>query len=168
VSNEVAAFERVIVSEKALREVFLTAYVYAKTLIANDERVHLKITAALDPITERQRKFLKDIVFGQIAEQVYLGPQRERFTKAAWAEAFRERFLGSRFETKKLPGWETERTVEVRNSTEELGVKAYAEYTDRVIDTAVTEHGVEFHFEPNEREEARYTARPRKGKTNEV
>lgn len=160
--NDAVTFERVFTGEAAMREGFLAAYVFAKTLMANGDRVHIKVMTALDPIRAKQRKFLKDIVFGQIAEQVYLGPNRERYTKAAWAEAYRERFLGSRFETKKLPGWEEERTVEVKNSTEELGVKRYSEYTDLCIDTAIIEHGVEFVFEPAEREEVRYVTRPRK------
>jgi hypothetical protein len=152
-------FVTVIATEEGARAAFIAAMNHAKCMFLNGERVELRVGPALDPIRAKQRKFLKDIVFGQIAEQVCVGEKRERFTKEIWAEFFRRRLLGDRFEMRKLPGAKKATPHKVRNSTEELGVRKYAAYTDQVIDIAVAEHGVEFVFETGEREAVRHVSK---------
>lgn len=156
-------FVTVIATEQGAREKFITAMNHAKAMLDNGERVQLSVGPALDPIRAKQRKFLKDIVFGQMAEQIVVGEKRERYTKEIWAEFFRRRFLGDRYEMRKLPGAKKATPLRVRNSSEELGVKGYSEYTDRVIDTAIVEYAVIFEFTSAEREEVRHVTKPRKG-----
>jgi hypothetical protein len=47
-------------------------------------------------------------------------------------------------------------------STEHLGIRAYSNYIDLVIDTATLELGVHFVFIDTEREAVRWVAQPRK------
>lgn len=154
----------VIQTEDGARQKFIAAMTHAKCMLENGESVELRVGPALEPVTIRQRKFFKDVVCQQIAEQVCLGPKRERYTKAAWAEHFRKEFLGNRYEMVKLPGAKKATPRTVRNSTEELGVKRYSAHIDKVIDTAVLEYGVVFHFEASEREAASYVRKPGKEK----
>ena len=104
-----------------------------------------------DDISARQRGFLHGAVLTQISEQAR-GPQGERYRMEVWKELYRAQFLGSAWEM--FDG----KPIELRNSTEGLGVKAYSEYIDRVIADAATEWGVVFRFIAEEREAVRYKA----------
>lgn len=151
----------VVATHDGLRLRFKQAYELGLAILNAGQRVELRVLIARDPIRVKQRKFLKDIVFGQISEQVRLDGQR--YTKEMWAEHFRKEWLGSRFEEKQYPFEPEPRIEEIKNSTEELGVKGYAEYTDRVIAFAQTDLSVVFVFEEREREEVRYHERPARG-----
>jgi hypothetical protein len=166
--SDAEEYRDVIATMEGLRSKFVIAYRHAECLLKNGDRAEIMVRPALDQIKAQQRKFLKDIVFGQIAEQVQLPVfdlhgrdtgRRERFDKAVWAEKFRRDLLGSKHEMQRMPGAKKATPVKVRISTESLGVKAYSEYTDRCIDHAVVEYGVEFHFTRDERESVRYSAR---------
>lgn len=152
----------VIRTIEGAREKFIVAMAHARAMLDNNEAVELRVGPALDPIRAKQRKFLKDIVCGQISEQVVVGEKRERYTKEIWAEFFRRRFLGDRYEMRKMPGAKKATPHRIRNSTEELGVRGYSEYTDKVIDCAVVEHHVVFEFTSAEREEVRWVSKPRR------
>lgn len=158
-----ATYTVIIATEATARDKFMHAMSLAKTLLDNGEAVQLTVAPALSPIGIQQRRFLKDVVCQQIAEQVQveLNGKMVRYNKTAWAEYYRKEFLGHRYEMEELPGQKRKHPKRVRNSTEELGVKKYSEHTDRVIDHAVVEWHVEFHFTREERDEVRYVSRPR-------
>lgn len=132
------------------------AYAHAQALLRDGVNVLVTCGPALEPITIKQRKFLHGPVLTQISEQVRVNG--ERFVIEVWKAYYKRLFLGHRWEMRKLPGQKraTPRKVEV--STEELGVKAYAAFTDQVIDHATLEWGVVFQFDAVEREAVR--ARP--------
>lgn len=158
-------FITVIMTREGMREKFLTGWNHCEAMLLNGESVQLSVGPSEEPITIKQRKFFKDIVCGQIAEQVFIGDRRERFTKQAWAEYFRKRFLGvngNKYVMQKLPGQKKATPVKQRISTESLGVKRYSEHIDHVIDHAVVEFHVAFHFEASEREAVRYVTKPRR------
>lgn len=149
-------------------------YDYSKPLIADEKRVVFTMAEQEDDISARQRGFLHVAVFPQISEQVTF-PDGTRFEWRVWKEMFRARFLGDRWVMRAVPRWDAKTGKYVipkrktphreRVSTEDLSVKKYSRYIDTVIDTAVVEFGVQFHFIAEEREAVRYVAPPRKSKS---
>lgn len=147
------------------------AYALAQALIADGKAVKFHVAEDEDDLTIKQRAFLHGAVFPQIAEQVVL-PDGSRYVAKVWKEYFRERFLPDKWEMRKSIRFDPSlcRLVQakrktphrVRQSTEDLGKKAYSEHIDKVIDHAVIEFGVVFVFKPGEREAVRYVAKPRK------
>jgi len=135
--------------------------------------VKVTVEEAEDELTIKQRGFRHKAVFPQIEEQ-YVHPDGTRTEWRAWKEYFRARFLGNRHVLKRVPRWDKKLGRMVlpkrktphseRISTEDLGVKAYSNYIDIVIDTATVELGVQFVFIETQREEVRYVAQPRKVK----
>lgn len=121
-----------------------------------------------DDISARQRGFLHAAVLPQIAEQARVGEKGERFVAKIWKEFYRQKFLGSRWEMVKLPGQKRATPRKVRISTEDMGVKAYSEFIDKVIADAATELGVVFVFRGEEREAVRYRAPQRKASREAV
>lgn len=152
----------VIATEAGAREKFLTAMHVAKNLLDSGEQVELSVKVALDNIGARQRGFLHAAVLPQIAEQVFVGEKRERFVVDIWKEYFHKRFIPPRYVMRKLPGAKKSTPHRERVSSEQLGVKRYSEWIDRIIDTAVTEFGVVFEFRNEEREGVRYVGKPKK------
>lgn len=149
-------------------------YEYGKALTADQKPVLFTAAEYEDDITARQRGFLHKAVFPQISEQVTF-PDGARFEWRVWKEMFRARFLGDRFVMRAIPRWDAEAGRYVvpkrktphreRVSTEDLSIKQYSKYIDTVIDTAVVEFGVHFHFIAEEREGVRYVAPTRKTKS---
>ena len=119
-----------------------------------------------EDITTKQRGFLHAAVFPQIAEQVVL--DGERFAPETWKEHYRRKFLPDRFVVRKLPGKKRATPQRVRVSTEDLSVKQYSEHIDKVIADAVTEFGVAFQFNHEEREAVRYRRPSRKRRQPEA
>jgi hypothetical protein len=160
-------FSAVAMTQHAAHQAVMQGYAHAKALLANGEEVLISVGPALEPITIKQRKFLHGPVFGQISEQVRVNG--ERYTTDVWKEFFRKLFLADIWEMRKVPRWDPTlcRLVQpkratpqrVRRSTEELGIRAYAEFTNKVIDHAVAEFSVEFVFTVEEQELR--TAKPR-------
>lgn len=174
-SDDAETYHTVIATPEGLRDKFVIAYRHAECLLKNGDRVEVMVRPALDAIGAQQRRFLKDIVFGQIAEQVALPVfdvngndtgRRQKYDKAAWAELFRRQLLGYRHEMQRLPGSKKATPVKVRVSTETLGVRAYADYTDKVIALATTEYGVVFRFNDDERPQPRIVGKRRAGEAN--
>lgn len=155
----------VIATVDGAREKFKLAMTCAKCILDNGGMVELKVGPALDSIGARQRGFLHAAVLPQIAEQVFVGEKRERFVAEIWKEHFHRRFIPDRWVMRKLPGAKRATPHRERVSSEELGMKRYAEWIDQIIDTAIVDFGVVFEFEPSEREAVRYQPKPRKEKT---
>lgn len=155
-----ALLERIAATPEAWRAGCTAIFRAGEALIADGKPVHVKLEVWEDELTARQRGFLHAAVFPQVAEQVRVNG--ERFVPEVWKEYFRKLFLGSRYVMQKLPGQKKSVPVKVRVSTEDLGIKAYSEYIDRVIAHAATEFGVAFVFRADEREAVRYVPPKRK------
>ncbi len=153
----------VIQTEEGLNQKFRAAYTHAQMMLRNGEAVQLKCGPSDEPISIKQRGFLHAAVLPQIAEQAYVGEKRERFTAEIWKEFFHRRFIPDRWVMKKLPGAKRATPHRERVSSEELGVRRYSEFIDRIIDYAVVEHGVVFEFREGEREAVRYVGKRRAG-----
>lgn len=140
----------------------LHAYSLAKTIIANGENALIECRQALEPISIKQRRFLHGVVLRQISEQVRVG--EHRYTIELWKTYFVDLLLPPHWEMVDVPPHrdpQTGRLVEpkrprmpkkVKTKTEELGVRAYAEFTEKVIDYATVEWGVVFIFTRDEQQ----------------
>ncbi len=95
-----------------------------------------------DDKTDRQRRYLHGVVLQSIARQAMPGGQR--FPLAVWKEHIRREFLGHKTVTTINPVTGRKSRRRQRVSTEDLGVRAYSEYIDRVSAWAATELGVIF------------------------
>ena len=145
---------RVVTTREEAHIAVMQAYGVARALIQDGKRVQISVGEDSDPMTVKQRRFLHGPVLGQISEQVRVGGQR--YVMEIWKEYFRKEFLGCRWEVYALPGAKRATPHRVRNSTEELSIKKYSEYIDRVIAHATTEWSVAFKFQVGEREAVRY------------
>lgn len=145
------SFVRVTSTREEAHQAVMDAYAVAKLFIADGRRVRIEVAEDLDPLTVKQRKFLHGPVLQQISEQVLI--EGRRYARGTWKEFYRSLLLGSRFEV--IAG----RTIEIRNSTEDLSVRHYSEYIEQVLAHAATEFGVEFHFRQGEREACIYRAK---------
>lgn len=161
----------VVRTPEGARKVARVVYDRALLLVADGRRARFRMEEAEDDLSIRQRGFLHKAVFPQIEEQ-YRHPDGSRTEWRGWKEYFRARFLGDRWVLKRVPRWDAKLGRMVlpkrktphreRVSTEDLGLKAYSEYIDVVIDTATLELGVQFVFLPSERDAVRYTPPARK------
>jgi len=130
------------------------AYALAQTIIANGQNALIECRQALEPISVKQRKFLHGPVLTQISEQVRIGG--ERYVTKVWKQYFHDLFLPDEWvlekrfhldrETGELTPDKRATPRRVRRSTEELGVKGYAEHIEKIIDYATVEWGVVFRF----------------------
>ncbi len=93
-----------------------------------------------DDITQRQRGYLHGVVLTEIA--LYARPGGVRHDMKTWKEYFRSEWLGFKVVTSINPLTGRKSRRRVRVSTEDLGIRAMAEYIDRVIAFAATELGV--------------------------
>jgi hypothetical protein len=168
----------VVSTHEGVRKVARLAYDRALAMVADGKRVRMLAAEAEDDLSIRQRGFLHKAVFPQISEQVTF-PDGTRFEWRVWKEMFRARFLGDRWVLRAVPRWDIKTGQWIkpkrktphreRVSTEDLGLKAYSQYIDTAIDTAVLEFGVVFVFLPSERDAVRYVAPARKSsKSKEV
>lgn len=137
-------FECVIHPGEDQRPLFVRAYRFAADMLAAGERMRITVAVDDNDVKHGQRKFLHGVVLKQIAEQVRVGETGERYVIDVWKEYYRKMFLPDTWEVYKLPGQKRKTPRRVRQSTEDLGVKAYAEFTERVIAHAETDFGVEF------------------------
>ena len=159
-------FITVIATKDGARQKFIHAMNHAACILENGGQVELRVGPSSDPIGVRQRGFLHAAVLPQIAEQVYVenpaSKKRERFVAEIWKEHLHKLFIPDKWEMRKMPGAKRATPHRVRVSSEQLGVKRYAEWIDRIIDHAVLELGVEFVFKPSEREGVRYVKKATK------
>ena len=116
-------------------------------MLANGETPLISCGPSIEPVGVKQRRFLHGPTLGQISDQARVNGQR--YTTDTWKEHFRRLFLGDggfRWEVMRLPGAKRSTPRRIAISTEELGVRAYAEFTNKVIDYAALELGVAFIF----------------------
>jgi hypothetical protein len=93
-----------------------------------------------DDITQRQRGYLHAVVLTEIARFAVVNGQR--FDMRVWKEHFRSEFLGFKVVSSVNPLTGRKLRRRVRISTEDLGIRAMADYIDRIIAFAATELGV--------------------------
>lgn len=130
-------------------------------VIPGPQRLRMVLGFDRDDKSVKQRKFLHGVVLMQIAERVQM-PDGSRYVMKVWKEFFRKRFLPDTWEMVRFPGQKRATPRRVRISTEDLSVKQYSAYIDKVIDHAVVEFGVTFDIDAQEREAVRYVAPARK------
>jgi len=116
-----------------------------KALATAGHATVVEVRTAEDVKTDKQRRYLHGYVFLTIAHQASVNGQK--FDLKTWKEWFRSEFLGSKTVTFKNPMTGKKVRRRQRVSTEDLGVKGYGEYIDRVTAYAATELGVEFREE---------------------
>ena len=136
-----------------------------------DRRIRVVVGVDHEDKTVKQRAFLHVAVLPQIAEQAKVAGIR--YVVKTWKEFFRSTYLGDRWETFDLPGQfdakgrQKRARRKVRVSTEDLSIKQYSEYLDKVIAYAADELGVVIRFLAEEREAVRWTPKPRKARTEQ-
>lgn len=146
--------------------VILQANAHAKTLARDPDnegkRFFLIVGIDRETLSDRQRKFLHGPVLGQLSEQAKVNG--ERYVFGVWKQFFKKLYLGHTYEMVKLPGQKRATPRKVPIKSEDLSVKQYAEWTDKIIAYAVTELGVVFELDPREREAVRYRPTVRKAR----
>ena len=105
----------------------------------------VEVRTAEDVKTDKQRRYLHGYVLMTIARQA--APNGQKFDMKTWKEWYRATFLGWKTVTFKDPFTGKKVRRRQRVSTEDLGVKGYSEYIERVTAHAATEQGVEFREE---------------------
>lgn len=93
-----------------------------------------------DAITEEQRGYLHAGVLTQISMEAVVNG--EKFPMPVWKEWYRNEFLGFKVVSTTNPFTGKKSRRRVRISTEDLGRRGLAEYTERVIAHASTELGL--------------------------
>jgi len=157
---------RIVETRAQAHEAAMQGYMAARVLIGQGKRVVFAVGEDSEPLSIKQRHFLHGPVLGQISAQVRV--EGERYVMETWKEYFRKMLLpdtwvmrkGLIYDKKQCRLVPAKRATphRVRHSTEDLTVRQYWEYTNKVIDYAVVEWGVVFVFKPNEREAAAYVA----------
>lgn len=170
-------FVRFCGSKSDAHSAAVDGYEAARLLIADGKRVKVVVKEADDELSIAQRGFLHKAVLPQIAEQ-YVFPDGSRYAWQVWKEFWRARFLGDRWVLKAIPRWDAKlgRMVQPKRktphrervSTEDLSCKQYSEYTNKIIDHATLELGVNFVFIVGEREAATYHPPARKVRQRET
>lgn len=115
---------------------------WAKAQTAAGHSVVLEARLYEDVKTDGQRKYYHGIVLAEIAKQAKANGQT--FPLPVWKEFFRDKYLGFKTVTFTNPMTGKKSRRRVRKSTEDLGVRAYAELIEKVTAFACTDLGVEF------------------------
>lgn len=119
-----------------------TLWPWCKGELSAGRPVVIEARLAEDSKTDKQRKFLHGYILTTIAQKA--APNGVKFPMAVWKEHFRSEFLGFKTVTSINPLTRKKSRKRVRVSTEDLGVKGYSEYIDRVAAFAATDLAVEF------------------------
>ena len=119
-----------------------TVVPWAKPLLMAGHKLVAEFRLAEDAKTDAQRKFYHGVVLTEIAKQARVNGQK--FPLAVWKEHFRSEYLGFKTVSCTNPMTGKKHRRRVRKSTEDLGVKAYAQLIERVTAFACTDLGVEF------------------------
>lgn len=114
---------------------------YVKDRTGHGQRLVATVCLLDDDITNAQRNYLHGVVLTEIS--MFARANGQQFPMAVWKEHFRSEFLGFKLVTAINPFTGRKSRRRVRVSTEDLGIKAMAEYIDRVIAFAATELGVQ-------------------------
>lgn len=102
----------------------------------------MELRLAEDVKTDKQRAYLHGCILANIARQALVNG--EKFPLKVWKEWYRAEFLGFRTVSHLNPFTKKPSRRRQRLSTEDLSVRKYADYIERVIAHAVTELGVRF------------------------
>lgn len=155
---------RIVETRAQAHEAAMQGYMAARVLIEQGKRVLFSVGEDSEPISIKQRKFLHGVVLMQISEQVRV--DGERYVMQIWKEHLRRLFLPDRYEMQRRPVWDKKQCrlvpakratpQRVRSSTEDLSVKQYSAYIDKVIQHATLEWAVSFDFDQQEREAVRW------------
>ena len=129
-------------TEQAHTSLNRTVVPWAKKLLKDGHALVAEFRLAEDCKTDKQRAYFHKVVLGEITKQAK--PNGQKFDFKTWKEYFRKNYLGFKTVTFRDPMTGKYTKTRVRVSTEDLGVKAYSNYIDRVTAFAVTELGVEF------------------------
>jgi hypothetical protein len=138
--------ERVAHTHEAVRGICVEGYRYAETLAMDGRPVHLVVKEWEDDKTIKQRGFYHGVVLTCIAEQarVTVDGITNRYVVRTWKEFFRTLFVPDLWEMVEVPGQKRKKRRKVRVSTEDLGIRAYADLITKVMAYATTELGVRF------------------------
>lgn len=155
-------------TREALHDAVSHGYGYGKTLLADGKTVLVRVAEHDNDRTLAQNRLYWGPLLGQIAKQAK--SNGSYWTEDAWHEAFKRLFLGYRIQKVKVAGRKRPTVIRSLWSTRDLGVKRFSDYIDRIEAFAVTDLGVEFVFNPIERDEARHqpARRQRKERTEEA
>lgn len=115
---------------------------FAREQIAAGHVLDVEIRLHEDSKSDRQRGYYHGVVLKEISQQA--APMGCKHGLAVWKEFFRAEFLGHKTQTTINPITGKKSRRRVRVSTEDLGVKGYAQLIDRVTAYAVMELGVRF------------------------
>jgi hypothetical protein len=128
-------------TEDQAREVLTrTAHPWIKDQLRQGRELVVEFRLLEDDITEKQRGYLHAGVLTQIAKEATV--RGEKFPMEVWKEWYRSQFLGFKVVTCIDPFTGRKLRRRVRISTEDLGRRGLAEYTERVIAHASTELGL--------------------------
>lgn len=127
-------------AEQAHDAIARMVWPFAKEQIRQGHELVIEARLLGDAITQAQRGYLHAVVLTEIAQ--FAIANGEQFPMPVWKEWFRNEFLGFRVVTSINPFTKKKVRRRVRISTEDLGVRALAQYIDRVIAFAATDLGV--------------------------
>lgn len=119
-----------------------TLWPYCKAHLHAGRRLVVEVRFAEDAFTDKQRSFYHACILANIAEQSR--PNGQAFPLAVWKEYYREKFLGFKTKTTINPTTGKKSRRRIRQSTEGLGVKGYADLIEKVAADAAVEYGVTF------------------------
>ena len=94
-----------------------------------------------DDITQKQRAFFHAVVLEEF--HLYARPNGEQFPREVWKRYLKEKFLGFKVITSIDPMTLKKTRLRYRVSTEELGIRRYAQFIDECIAFAATDCGFE-------------------------
>lgn len=136
----------IVGNAEAFRNAMVQGFNFGRHVIENTGRTVEILVRECDEIGTRQRGYYHGYVLATIAAYAQGG----QFSLQTWKEYFRQLYLGSEWRefTDPMTGEITPR--EVRLSTEDLGVRKYAELIDKVMAYAATELGIEWEYRSRE------------------
>ncbi len=102
----------------------------------------IELRLAEDVKTDKQRAYYHGCILANVAQQAK--PNGDAYPLAVWKEFFRDKFLGFKTKTTINPTTGKKSRRRIRQSTETLGVKGYADLIEKVAAYAGTELGVTF------------------------
>ncbi len=106
-----------------------------------------------DDIGTRQRNFYHGYVLLTIANTAVVGDRK--YDLATWKEHFRATYLGWKWVSYTVPGKRRKVRRRERISTEDIGVRAYAQLVEKVMAYGATDHGIEWEYRTRTDWEAR-------------
>lgn len=128
--------------EQASRHLNGVVLPFARSQIAAGYKLYVEVGLQEDSLTDRQRGYYHGVILKEISQQA--APMGVKHNLAVWKEYFRAELLGWKTRSCVNPVTGKKSRRRVRISTEDLGVRAYANLIDQVTAYAVTELGVRF------------------------